>query len=395
MTNMNRWVILLGYLLLTACTQMVWLSYAPVTHGAAAQMHVTVSQVGWLSAVFAGIYLVLGLPAGHWLDKSFRHALGFGAVATALGATLRVLAPDSFAVQMAGQLILAVGQPFVLNAMSALALRHFPAHERPRAIAAGSASLFVGVLLASVTAPALYEAGKLATLLTAHAIPTVVGAIWVLLSLRTPPNSATSEELGQAAQSIQPGWAWLGRDRLLQKLAGLLFVGFGLFGAISTWLEPLLGHQGISPGTAGNLMGLLVVCGILGAAVLPVVAAARGWRREFLLASMALTGLMVIALGTVQHLSALALGVGLGGFFLLACLPIVLEWAEEHVDASRQGRAVGFLLAAGNAGSLVLMLLVGAFVEQSAPVAVALLAAAVALGAVLTLGLPRQEPHVP
>src|ERR1700722_5347698 len=30
-TRMNRWVILAGYALLTACTQLLWLAYAPIT----------------------------------------------------------------------------------------------------------------------------------------------------------------------------------------------------------------------------------------------------------------------------------------------------------------------------------------------------------------------------
>ena len=31
LVRMNRWVILAGYALLTACTQLLWLAYAPIT----------------------------------------------------------------------------------------------------------------------------------------------------------------------------------------------------------------------------------------------------------------------------------------------------------------------------------------------------------------------------
>lgn len=328
---MNRWLILGGYMLLTACTQLVWLSFAPITDAAAHDFGASVTQVGWLSAVFAGVYLLLGLPTGRLTDTHFSRALGFGAICNALGDGVRLLAPHNFAVQLLGQVILAVGQPFVVNAMSALAVRYFAPQERPKAIAAASASMFVGVLLASLSAPLLYDAGGLPLVLGLHALPTVLAALWVLLALRTQP---TYDERSAADTG---GWAWLTRDRLLHKLGLLLFVGFGTFSALSTWLEPLL-----------LTLGLL-------------------------------------ALGQTVGLLALALGVG--GFFLLACLPTVLEWAEEHVGAGKQGLAVGFLMLVGNAGSLALMLGVGSLVEQHPKLALGLLALPVLLGLVMLLGM--------
>lgn len=377
---MNRWLILGGYMLLTACTQLVWLSFAPITDAAAHDLGASVTQVGWLSAVFAGVYLLLGLPTGRLTDTHFSRALGFGAICNALGAGVRLLAPHNFAVRLLGQVILAVGQPFVVNAMSALAVRYFAPQERPKAIAAASASMFVGVLLASLSAPLLYAAGGLPLVLGLHALPTVLAALWVLLALRTHP---TYDERSAADTG---GWAWLTRDRLLHKLGLLLFVGFGTFSALSTWLEPLL-PKGISATTSGNLLGGMVVGGIMGAATLPVWAAARGQRWSVLLCALLLTlGLLaVLALGQTVGLLALALGVG--GFFLLACLPTVLEWAEEHVGAGKQGLAVGLLMLLGNAGSVALMLGVGSLVEQHPKLALGLLALSVLLGLVMLLGM--------
>ena len=46
------------------------------------------------------------------------------------------------------------------------------------------------------------------------------------------------------------------------------------------------------------------------------------------------------------------------GFFLLAALPVVLDWSELHAGPERAGAAVGFLLLAGNLGGVVLVLIV-------------------------------------
>ncbi len=46
------------------------------------------------------------------------------------------------------------------------------------------------------------------------------------------------------------------------------------------------------------------------------------------------------------------------GFFLLAGLPVVLDWSELHAGPERAGGAAGFLLLAGNLGGVVLVLII-------------------------------------
>ena len=46
------------------------------------------------------------------------------------------------------------------------------------------------------------------------------------------------------------------------------------------------------------------------------------------------------------------------GFFLLAGLPVVLDWSELHAGPERAGGAAGFLLLSGNLGGVVLVLII-------------------------------------
>ena len=48
----NRWVILAGYCLLTASTQLLWLAYAPITTQAHRLMGVSEGAVGDLAVIF-------------------------------------------------------------------------------------------------------------------------------------------------------------------------------------------------------------------------------------------------------------------------------------------------------------------------------------------------------
>ncbi len=228
-----RWAVLGSYALLAACTQLLWLTFAAVDTRSAAAMHVGVGLVGDLAAVFPFVYIVLALPAGRWLDRRFTHALGAGALLTGAGALLRLFAPESFAWQMAGQVVISAGQPLVLNSINKVAARYFAPHERATAISIGTAALFVGILAAVLMAGPAFDAGGLRLLLTLQAIPAVVAAVVMVLVLRNPP---TFPDDPSAAVSLR----WLLHDRFMWTLAVLVFIGMGTYNAVATWLQPIL-----------------------------------------------------------------------------------------------------------------------------------------------------------
>src|ERR1700674_2574202 len=125
-TTGNRWAVLFSYALLAACTQLLWLTFAAVDTRSAVVMRVDVGTVGDLAAIFPFVYIVLALPTGRWLDLRFGQALGAGALLTGGGALIRLLSPTSFGWQLAGQLVIAAGQPLVLNSITKVAARYFP-----------------------------------------------------------------------------------------------------------------------------------------------------------------------------------------------------------------------------------------------------------------------------
>ena len=57
--------------LLTACTQWLWLAYAPITTQTHQIMRVSEGAVGDLAGIFPFVYVILALPAGRWLDAWF------------------------------------------------------------------------------------------------------------------------------------------------------------------------------------------------------------------------------------------------------------------------------------------------------------------------------------
>lgn len=376
----RRWVILGCYALLAACTQLLWLSFAAVDTRAAAAMHTDVGAIGDLAIIFPLIYVVLALPTGRWLDARFGQALGVGAVLTGVGGVIRLLAPSSFAVQVAGQVVIAAGQPLVLNSITKVAARYFPPHQRAAAISVGTVALFAGILAAVLAGAPLMDAGGLPLLLAVEAVPSVVAALLMIAVLRMPAAFADDTS---AAVSLR----WLTHDRFMWKLAALVFLGMGTYNAVATWLQPILQNYG-EGNAAGNLVALMTGGGILGAAILPSTVAAWDRRRALLITALSLSVVVFTALAVRQDVAWYAGWLLIEGVVLMASLPVVLDWSALHTGVERQGAASGFLLMCGNLGGLVLPGLVQVVLGSTA-LPFLVLAVAAALGVPVTLRLPR------
>jgi predicted MFS family arabinose efflux permease len=378
----TRWAILIAYALLAACTQLLWLTFAAIDTDAAKLLHVDVGTVGDLAAIFPFIYVVLALPVGRWLDARFSHALAIGALLTGGGAIIRVLAPSSFGVQLAAQVVIAAGQPFVLNSITKVAARYFPQSERAAAISIGSVALFIGILASVLIAAPLFSAGGLGLVLDVEAVPSVIGTLLMLMALRVP---ATYPDDASTSVSMR----WLIRDRFMWLLAGLIFIGMGVYNAVATWLQPVLANFG-EGGPAGNLIAVLTAGGIVGAAVLPSFVAARNQRRSMLVVALAFTALAFVATDVGHEVVWLGVWLFATGFAIMACLPVVLDWSAIHAGMAREGAAAGFLLMSGNLGGVVLVLVIQA-VMGNAYLPLAALAVISLLGLPLALGLPGRS----
>lgn len=379
--RLTRLSVLVGYALLAACTQLLWLSFAPVTTEASRAMGVSEGAVGDLAGIFPLLYVILALPAGRWLDQRFERALPAGAALTAAGGLLRLAGPDSYGWVMAGQVVIAAGQPLVLNAITKIAARYFPPQQRTAAVSAGSAALFAGILAAVLTGGPLLRAGGLQLLLGVQAAAGVVGALWVIAATRTPP-------LYPGDATVTVSLRWLRGDRTLWLLGGLLFIGMGIFNAVATWLDAILSHFGHGS-ASGYLIALMTVAGIAGAAVLPEAAARRDRRRGLLLVAVCVTIVAFLAIAAVPTVAVTAAALFVDGFFLLAGLPVALDWSEQKAGPQRAGAAAGFLLLAGNLGGVVLVLIVQGLLGNPY-LSLAGIAVAALLGAVLVSRLPAR-----
>lgn len=343
----SRWLPIIAYALVSAANQMLWLTFTPVTTGAASYYGVSEGAVGWLAEIFPLLYVVLALPTGKLIDRYLRLGLGAGAVLTAAGALLRLAGPN-FAVVLLGQVIIAVAQPLILNSVTKLSGGYLRSSDRATGIAVSSAGIFAGMVVAMLLGSVLSD--SIPTLLLVQAALSCAAAAAMVLALRRPAVFADAAPVSVPLRTV---WS----DGYIRLLTGLVCVGFGVFIALTTWLQALLEPSGVSASEAGVLLLLMVVAGVLGSALVAPWVARRG--RTVLFITLSLVAGVIGAL-----LLAIAPGMVVGvpvlivlGVFLLTDLPVVLELAERRAGPAG-GTATALLWLAGNAAGLVSALIV-------------------------------------
>ncbi len=379
----SRWTVIACYALVAAATQMLWLTYAAITTTSADHYGVSVSAIGWLAEIFPLLYVLLAIPAGALLDHHFRGTLSAGTALLAAGAVVR-LGGGTFAWAMAGQVMIAVAQPVILSALTRLAGDYLSPTDRADGIAIGSAGNFVGMLAALLLGPLIGDHGHLERLLALEAGLTLLAAAGLWIALRHPGH-ASGERTALKGNAARALWGMAE----MRNLCWLVFLGFGIFVAIATWLQTLVQPAGVSETTAGVMLVGMVIAGVLGCALLAPRVSERGAERTYMLVTVAVTllGCLVCGLST-------ALGVRAGallavGAVLLAALPIVLT-RSERIAGSLSASAGAIVWLAGNLGGLLVALLVQALVHHPLLAFCAMAGVALA-GLPIALRLPREH----
>ena len=252
--------------------------------------------------------------------------------------------------------------------MTGLASRTLHPEDRPTGIAVGSAGTFLGFVVAFVLGLTLGSA-RLHTLLVVSAIYSVAGAVVLLAALRVvPPGAgvATTREAGVSrwddqVANLRAVWT----DGVIRSTVAIVFFGFGVFVALTTWVQTLLQPSGVDATTADGLLVTMVGAGIVTSVLAPPLVA-RHRSQAGAIGVAAVGGL--VACGVLATFPGRATGYGalaVFGLVLLPALPILLELIE-HRTPQRAGTATGLMWLSGNAGGLVAAIAVGALTGHPA-----------------------------
>jgi sugar phosphate permease len=349
-----RWVVLSVYMIIITVNQLMWITFAPITSEAARFFGVSDLKIGILSMCFMIVYIIVSVPASWIIDTyGIRTGVGTGAVLTGVFGLLRGFASPNYSYLLAAQIGIAVGQPFLMNAITKVAARWFPIEERATASGLGTLSSYLGVLVGMILTPWLVEGPGITKMLYIYGILAVISAFVFLTFVRERPSvapySADQEERALAIDGLR----LIFRYRDFNWLMFIFFIGLGVFNAVTTWIENILHPRGFNSVQAGMTGGLMIIGGILGALILPFLSDRLRRRTPFII--IALAGATISLIGiTLATSYFIVLFSGMAfGFFLLSSGPIGFQYGAEVTYPISEGTSNGFLLLVGQISGIL------------------------------------------
>ena len=243
-----------------------------------------------------------------------------------------------------GTVVLGIGIAFGNVLLPALAKRDFPDRTGPMTSLYSSVMGLGATIAAGVSAPLALEVGWRGSL-GVWALPAVLALLaWI------PQVYGRSSVWGLRGRGS--AFRSLGRSSLAWQVA--LFMGLQslTFYVVLAWLPDLMQDRGMTPAAAGWMLALSQATGILGTALIPVVAGRMDDQRR-IVASLGILELVALAglLTPDVHLESLwvgLIGFVLGGTFGLALLLLVLRAADAETAGELSGMAqsIGYMIAA-------------------------------------------------
>ena len=343
-----RWIVLLAFMCVAAINQLLWITFASITSKATAYYDVSNLSIGLLSMSFMIVYIVVSIPASWVIDThGIRVAVGIGAALTGIFGLLRGLLATDYALVLVAQIGIAIGQPFINNAVTKVAARWFPLQERATASGLGLLAMYVGIALGMVLTPYLTDQFDIPGMLVAYGIVAMVAGVVFFAVARerppTPPCPPDREERSLALDGLKQTL----RKRDFILLMVVFFVGLGMFNAVTTWIEDVVGPRGFTSTQAGLTGGLMIVGGIVGALVVPSLSDRYRRRVPFIIMAIggATLGLVGVTFATIYWLllaSAFVLGFG-----LLSAGPVGFQYGAEVTYPASEGTSNGLLLLMG------------------------------------------------
>ena len=349
-----RWIVLLIFMGVIVVNQLLWITFASITGSAAAFYGVSDLSIGLLSMSFMIVYIIVSIPASWVIDTyGIRVAIGIGAALTGIFGLLRGLLATSYSWVLVAQIGVAIGQPFILNAVTKVAARWFPIQERATASGLGSLAMYLGIVIGLVLTPYLTIRSGIAGMLVIYGFVSVVAALVFFGLVRerppTPPCLPGQEERALMFDGLKQ--TLRKRDFLLLML--IFFIGLGVFNGVTTWIENIMRPRGFSITQAGLTGGLMIIGGIVGAIIVPTLSDRLRRRVPFII--LALAGATLGFVGVTYALSywLLLTSAFVMGFFLLSAGPLGFQYGAEIAYPTPEGTSNGLLLLMGQISGII------------------------------------------
>lgn len=358
-----RWIVLTVFALITAAIEIQWLTFAPIAREARAFYNATALHIDFLSLLFMAVFVIICIPASFILDTfGIRVGIGIGAALTGVFGLVKGIFADSYTMVVIAQIMLAVGQPFILNAATKVAGLWFPIRECATAVGIATLAQFIGIIFVMIATPAMLQQTadgrfNIPSILMTYGVISAIGALLLIFFMRekppTPPSEFTNDEKVMAVE----GFKHIIKQRDMKLVLLMFFIGLGLFNAVSTVIDQICQIKGLTVDQTGLVGGMMLISGIVGALILPTLSDKLRKRKLFVFIAMAGMTPGLVGLTFFTDYTLLLISSGVLGFFLLgAGAPVGFQYAAEITYPAPESTSQGLLLLVGQISGILFIL---------------------------------------
>jgi len=180
----------------------------------------------------------------------------------------------------------------------------------------------------------------------------IIGILFVILARDRPPTPPSIKVL-KNDDKIKGGLKLLLSNKQFWILLIIFFVGLGAFNMVTTYIELIVAPRGLTSIEAGNLGGLMLLGGMIGAQVLSTIADKLRKRALLIKISLVITVSSFFLLSFANTTIMLYVSGFLLGFGLLSVGPVLLEYAVDITVPVPEASSNGLLMVIGSISGII------------------------------------------
>jgi len=352
-----RWIVLLLFFFTNIISQILWVSFIPVTTLAMKFYGVDEFSIILLSLIFLIVYIPVTFIAAWLIDKfDFKIGASIGSLFMGVFGFLRYFADNNYIFVLIFQIGIAIAQPFLLNTITKLSANWFSETERTTATGISLIATFIGIALGMFITPFIVILISFRSMLLIYGILALIfGFLFVVFAKNKPPTPPSKELIIDKVFIFQ-GFRELFSNRNFLILGTVFFLGMGVFNMITTYIELIVIPRGFNSIFAGILGMLLIIGGILGTIVMAVLSDKLNKRKVIMICSLIIAAISLLIFSISYNELYLMMSSFWFGFGLMGATPIALEYAVDATKPVPEASSNGILMMIGNLGGIVLII---------------------------------------
>jgi MFS family permease len=347
-------------------TQFLYLSFAPVTTHAMKFYNANVTQILLLSVIFMIVYIPFSLFASWFINKyGFKLGASIGAILIGLFGFLRFFAGNNYIFLLTFQTGIAVGYPFILNAISKLSANWFPKYERTTATAISMMAIYIGKAIGLLITPFIVKSFNFEGMLLIYGIISLIsGGFFVIFAKNKPLFSQSNQRVEEKVFMGKGLKNFFTNPNFLIVLL-ISAVGIGVLNMITSYIELIVIPRGYDSIFAGFLGMLIIMGGSIGTILMSFLSDKLNMRKLLIIISLVITTVCLLFFSFTSNGVLLLISGFFFGFGLMGITPVALEYAVDATKPVPESMSNGIIFMVGQFGSIILIFLLQDFKTPS------------------------------